>query len=81
MNDSAGNKLEIGDEVLYLEPRRSTSVLVWGVVEGFTPQMIILKTRSGGRVRRIRKSVVKPFQHVCIYENYVCILKGIHGGR
>lgn len=66
MRDRAGNELQIGDEVLYLEPGRSTSRLVWGVIVNFTPQMIVVKNRNN-ECRRHPSSVIKPFRR-CAHE-------------
>lgn len=65
MKDRAGNELNIGDRVLYLEPGRSTSRLVWGTIDSFTPQMVVFGVqKSWGleKVRRHPESVVKPFK-------------------
>ena len=67
MNDRAGTQLDIGDHVLYLEPGTSTSRLVWGTVEGFTPKMVRLVPDKKGflqdTVLRHPSSVVFPFSN------------------
>lgn len=60
MRDRAGNELAVGDRVLYLEPGRSTSRLVWGVIIRFTPEMVVFEDKFG-YLRRHPASVVKPY--------------------
>ncbi len=66
MKDRAGNELTIGDRVLYLKPGTSSSWLVWGTVEGFTPKKVRVKPDGTGvlnePVLREPRSVVKPFK-------------------
>lgn len=72
MKDRAGNELEPGDRVLYLEPGTSSSRLVWGTVDRFTPQMVVLQNRGGSQLRRHPASVVKPFKEACTYDCGFC---------
>jgi hypothetical protein len=64
MKDRAGNELEVGDHVLYLNPGTSTSWLVWGTVDSFTPKMVRLVPDKKGFLQdtllRDPRSVVKP---------------------
>lgn len=64
MKDRAGNHLEVGDGVLYLQAGRSTSWLSWGIVEGFTPKMVVIRdtNKFNDVFRRTPSSVVKPFK-------------------
>jgi len=64
MKDRAGNNLVAGDSVLYLQNGRSTSWLVWGIVEGFTPKMVTIRDANQFDliVRRNPSAVVKPFK-------------------
>lgn len=40
MKDRAGNELNVGDRVLYLQNGTSTSWLVWGTIDSFTPKLV-----------------------------------------
>lgn len=64
MKDRAGNNLVIGDAVLYLQAGRSTSWLSWGIVEDFTPKMVVIRDNNkfNDVFRRPPSSVVKPFK-------------------
>lgn len=64
MKDRAGNNLIPGDSVLYLKKGTSSSYLVWGIVEGFTSKMIIIRdaNKFNEIVRRNPHTVVKPFK-------------------
>ena len=44
MKDFLGRELKVGDEVLYLIHTRTSSYLRRGVVSGFTPMKIRMKT-------------------------------------
>lgn len=64
MKDRAGNNLVVGDAVLYLVPGRSNSWLSWGIVEGFTPKMVVIRdtNKFTSVFRRDPNSVVKPYK-------------------
>lgn len=65
MKDRAGNELNIGDRVLYLEStaNKKTSFLVWGTIDKFTEHMVVFRvdTPWGIKDRRVTPDrVVKP---------------------
>ncbi len=65
MKDRAGNELAVGDRVLYLEPGRSSSYLVWGTIDRFTAQRVVFVVEKswGSRDRTVPPDrVVKPFK-------------------
>ncbi|QDH46139.1 hypothetical protein [Pseudomonas phage HMGUpa2] len=43
MKDRVGRKLEVGDNVVFLIHRNTSSHLAIGTVDGFTPKMIRIK--------------------------------------
>ena len=47
MDDFIGNNLKIGDNVVYISHGRTSSNLVMGVVEGFTPKKIYVHGMYG----------------------------------
>lgn len=47
MRDFVGNDLKIGDKVVYVSHCRTSSSLVMGTVEGFTPKKIYVHGMYG----------------------------------
>lgn len=75
MKDRAGNNLSVGDKVLYLQAGTSTSRLVWGTIDSFTPKMVVFAVQESWgteKIRRLPSSVVKPFREPCVYDCSIC---------
>ena len=59
MCDFLGNKLEVGDKVVYLQHTRTSSHLVKGTVLIFTPKMVTVRSDSGFLTSKSPDKMVK----------------------